>query len=249
MDTLALLAKEAGNIIQTVKGATNPQVEKVGGLPQINIEYDRTRIANYGLTVRGVNDIVSTAFAGKSAGEIYENERRFELVVRLDSAYRSSIDDVGNLMVPTNTDLQVPLAQVATVSYKLGAAQISREEGKRRIVIGFNVSGRDVESVVTDIQKQLATKIQLPSGYYFTYGGQFQNLKEASERLSIAVPVSLLLIFVLLYFTFHSFKQAGLIFTAIPMSAIGAFLPCCSGACLSASAPALALLPCLVWPY
>lgn len=221
MDTLALLAKEAGEVIQTVKGATNPQVEKVGGLPQINIEYDRTRIANYGLTVQGVNDIVSTAFAGKSAGEIYENERRFDLVVRLDSAYRAGIDDVSNLMVPTNTGIQVPLSQVATISYRLGAAQISREESKRRIVIGFNVSGRDVEGVVTDIQKQLAAKVQLPAGYYFTYGGQFQNLKEASNRLSIAVPVSLLLIFLLLYFTFHSFKQAGLIFTAIPMSAIG----------------------------
>lgn len=221
MDTLALLAKEAGEVIQTVKGATNPQVEKVGGLPQINIEYDRTRIANYGLTVQGVNDIVSTAFAGKSAGEIYENERRFDLVVRLDSAYRAGIDDVSNLMVPTNTGIQVPLSQVATISYRLGAAQISREESKRRIVIGFNVSGRDVEGVVTDIQKQLAAKMQLPAGYYFTYGGQFQNLKEASNRLSIAVPVSLLLIFLLLYFTFHSFKQAGLIFTAIPMSAIG----------------------------
>lgn len=221
MDTLALLAKEAGEVIQTVKGVTSPQVEKTGGLPQINIEYDRTRIANYGLTVQGVNDIVSTAFAGKSAGEIYENERRFDLVVRLDSSYRSSIDDVGNLMVPTNTGIQVPLSQVATVSYKLGAAQISREESKRRIVIGFNVSGRDVESVVTDIQKQLTTRVRLPAGYYFTYGGQFQNLKEASERLRIAVPISLLLIFVLLYFTFHSFKQAGLIFTAIPMSAIG----------------------------
>jgi cobalt-zinc-cadmium resistance protein CzcA len=221
MDTLALLAKEAAEVIQTVKGATSPQVEKVGGLPQINIEYDRTRIANYGLTVQGVNDIVSTAFAGKSAGEIYENERRFDLVVRLDSAYRSNIDDVSNLMVPTNTGIQVPLSQVATINYKLGAAQISREESRRRIVIGFNVSGRDVESVVTDIQKQLTAKVQLPAGYYFTYGGQFQNLKEASNRLSIAVPVSLLLIFVLLYFTFHSFKQAGLIFTAIPMSAIG----------------------------
>ncbi|WP_114790604.1 CusA/CzcA family heavy metal efflux RND transporter [Niabella yanshanensis] len=221
MDTLALLAKETAEVIRTVKGATPPQVEKVGGLPQINIEYDRTRIANYGLTVQGVNDIVSTAFAGKSAGEIYENERRFDLVVRLDSAYRSSIDDVSNLMVPTNTGIQVPLSQVATVSYKLGAAQISREESKRRIVVGFNVSGRDVESVVTDIQKQLVAKVQLSAGYYFTYGGQFQNLKEASNRLSIAVPISLLLIFLLLYFTFHSFKQAGLIFTAIPMSAIG----------------------------
>ncbi len=221
MDTLARLGKEAAEVIQSVKGATSPQVEKVGGLPQINIEYDRTRIANYGLTVQGVNDIVSTAFAGKTAGEIYENERRFDLVVRLDSTYRSSMDDVSNLMVPTNTGIQVPLSQVASVNYKLGAAQISREESKRRIVIGFNVSGRDVESVVTDIQKQLATKVQLPSGYYFTYGGQFQNLKEASDRLRIAVPVSLLLIFVLLYFTFHSVKQAGLIFTAIPMSAIG----------------------------
>ncbi len=221
MDTLALLAKEATELIRTVEGVTNPQIEKVGGLPQINIEYDRTRIANYGLTVQGVNDIVSTAFAGKSAGEIYENERRFDLVVRLDSSYRSSIDDVGNLMVPTNTGIQVPLSQVATVSYKLGAAQISREDSKRRIVIGFNVAGRDVESVVTDIQKQLTTKVRLPAGYYFTYGGQFQNLKEASDRLSIAVPVSLLLIFVLLYFTFRSIKQAGLIFTAIPMSAIG----------------------------
>jgi cobalt-zinc-cadmium resistance protein CzcA len=221
MDTLARLGKEAAEVIQSVKGATSPQVEKVGGLPQINIEYDRTRIANYGLTVQGVNDIVSTAFAGKTAGEIYENERRFDLVVRLDSTYRSSMDDVSNLMVPTNTGIQVPLSQVASVNYKLGAAQISREESKRRIVIGFNVSGRDVESVVTDIQKQLATKVQLPSGYYFIYGGQFQNLKEASDRLRIAVPVSLLLIFVLLYFTFHSVKQAGLIFTAIPMSAIG----------------------------
>lgn len=221
MDTLARLGKEAAEVIQSVKGATSPQVEKVGGLPQINIEYDRTRIANYGLTVQGVNDIVSTAFAGKTAGEIYENERRFDLVVRLDSTYRSSMDDVSNLMVPTHTGIQVPLSQVASVNYKLGAAQISREESKRRIVIGFNVSGRDVESVVTDIQKQLATKVQLPAGYYFTYGGQFQNLKEASNRLRIAVPVSLLLIFVLLYFTFHSVKQAGLIFTAIPMSAIG----------------------------
>jgi len=221
MDTLALLAKEAGEIIQSVNGATNPQIEKVGGLPQINIEYDRTRIANYGLTVEGVNDIVSTAFAGKSAGEIYENERRFDMVVRLDSAHRGDMEDVNNLMIPTNTGTQVPLSQVANISFKLGAAQISREESRRRIVIGFNVAGRDVESVVTDIQKQLGAKMKLPAGYYFTYGGQFENLKEASDRLRIAVPVSLLLIFVLLYFTFHSFKQAGLIFTAIPMSAIG----------------------------
>lgn len=221
IDTLAAYAKKVGEVIQAVPGATAPQIERVSGLPQINIEYDRTRIANYGLTIQDVNDVVSTAFAGKSTGQIYENERRFDLVVRLDSAHRSSIEDVRNLMVPTNTGVQVPLSQVATINYKLGPAQISREAGKRRIVVGFNVAGRDVQSVVKDIQEQLSAQVKLPSGYYFTYGGQFENLQEASARLMIAVPVSLLLIFMLLYFTFHSFKQAALIFTAIPMSAIG----------------------------
>ena len=221
IDSLAAYAKVVGELIQAVPGATTPQVERVGGLPQINIEYDRTRIANYGLSIQDVNDVVSTAFAGKSAGQVYENERRFDLVVRLDSTHRSSIDDVSNLMIPTAAGLQIPLSQVATVAYKLGPAQISREAGKRRIVIGFNVDGRDVQSVVEDIQQQLSKKVKLPSGYYFTYGGQFENLKKASDRLMIAVPVSLLLIYMLLYFTFHSFKQATLIFTAIPMSAIG----------------------------
>ncbi|GAB3417194.1 CusA/CzcA family heavy metal efflux RND transporter [Niabella aquatica] len=221
MDTLALYAEKAGKVIQDVNGTTGPQIERVSGLPQINVVYDRTRLANYGLNVEEVNNVLSTAFAGKSAGQIFENERRFDLVVRLDSTHRSDIDDVRNLMIPVNTDIQVPLSQVADVSYKLGPAQISREESKRRIVIGFNVSGRDVQSVVEDIRQQLEQKVKLPAGYYFTYGGQFENLRAATNRLMIAVPVSLLLIFVLLYFTFHSVKQAALIFTAIPMSAIG----------------------------
>jgi heavy metal efflux system protein len=221
MDSLAIYAEKVSKVVQNVQGATAPQVERVSGLPQINIEYDRTRIANYGLTIADVNDIVSTAFAGKSTGVVFENERKFDLVVRLDSTYRSSIDDVNNLMIPTNTGNQIPLSQVANVNFKIGPAQISREAGKRRIVIGFNVKGRDVQSVVTEIQQQLATQIKLPSGYYFTYGGTFENLQQASKRLMIAVPVSLLLIFMLLYFTFRSFKQASLIFTAIPMSAIG----------------------------
>ncbi|MCI3937969.1 CusA/CzcA family heavy metal efflux RND transporter [Chryseobacterium aahli] len=221
MDTLSIYADKVSKVIQNVDGATSPQVERVGGLPQINVTYDRTRIANYGLNVEDVNNVLSTAFAGKTAGQIFENERRFDLVVRLDSLYRTDIEDVSNLMVPTNTGTQVPLSQVANIEYKLGPAQISREAGKRRIVVGFNVKGRDVESVVKDIQQKLEKDVKLPSGYYFTYGGQFENLKEASQRLMIAVPVSLLLIFMLLYFTFHSFKQATLIFTAIPMSAIG----------------------------
>ncbi len=221
LDSLLLYANQVSKVVQSVNGATAPQVERISGLPQINIEYDRTRIANYGLTIENVNDIVSTAFAGKSTGVVYENERKFDLVVRLDSTYRSNIDDVNNLMIPTSTGNQIPLSQVANVKYKLGPAQISREAGKRRIVIGFNVKGRDVQSVVEEIQTKLATQVSLPSGYYFTYGGTFENLQKASKRLMIAVPVSLLLIFMLLYFTFKSFKQAGLIFTAIPMSAIG----------------------------
>ena len=220
LDSLAVYADKVGKIIQTVDGATAPQIERVSGLPQINVQYDRTRIANYGLNIEDVNNAVSTAFAGKAAGQVFENERRFDLVVRLDSLHRTDISDVNNLMITSATGAQIPLSQVANVNYKLGPAQISREQGKRRIVIGFNVKGRDVESVVKDIQTKL-DKVKLPSGYYFTYGGQFENLQEASKRLMIAVPVSLLLIFMLLYFTFKSFKQAALIFTAIPMSAIG----------------------------
>ncbi|HFK5526129.1 TPA: CusA/CzcA family heavy metal efflux RND transporter [Elizabethkingia anophelis] len=221
LDSLAVYADKVGKVIQTAPGATAPQIERVSGLPQINVQYDRTRMANYGLSIQDVNNVLSTAFAGKAAGQVYENERRFDLVVRLDSLRRTNIDDVNNLMISTKSGLQIPLSQVANIDYKLGAAQISREDGKRRIVIGFNVSGRDVASVVKDIQQKLDKEIKLPSGYYFTYGGQFENLKEASDRLMIAVPISLLLIFMLLYFTFHSFKQAALIFTAIPMSAIG----------------------------
>ncbi|MCX8534075.1 CusA/CzcA family heavy metal efflux RND transporter [Chryseobacterium luquanense] len=221
LDSLAIYADKTAKVIQSVKGATSPQIERVSGLPQINVEYDRTRMANYGLNIEDVNNALSTAFAGKSAGQVFENERRFDLVVRLDSLNRTNINDVNNLMISTNSGAQVPLSQVANINYKLGPAQISREAGKRRIVIGFNVKDRDVQSVVKEIQQKLDKQIKLPSGYYFTYGGQFENLKAASERLMIAVPVSLLLIFLLLYFTFHSFKQAALIFTAIPMSAIG----------------------------
>lgn len=221
LDSLAIYADKVSKVIQSVNGATAPQVERVNGLPQINVEYDRTRLANYGINVEDVNNVLSTAFAGKTAGQVFENERRFDLVVRLDNAYRTDIDDVSNLMIPTNTGNQIPLSQVANISYKLGAAQISREASKRRIVIGFNVSGRDVQSVVEEIQQKLSKQIKLPTGYYFTYGGQFENLQKATQRLMIAVPVSLFLIFALLYFTFGSIKQASLIFTAIPMSAIG----------------------------
>lgn len=221
LDTLVAYANKVSAVIQTVPGTTTPQVERIAGLPQINVEYDRIRIANYGLTIQDLNDILSTAFAGKIAGVVFENERRFDLVVRLDSTHRQSIDDVRTLWIPLPSGEQVPLSQLATVSFKEGPAQISREDGRRRIVIGFNQDGRDVASIVEEIQERLAAQVKLPTGYYYTYGGMFENLQKASARLAVAVPAALFLIFVLLYFTFRSIKQALLIFTAIPMSAIG----------------------------
>ncbi len=221
MDTLLAYANKVNSVVQSVQGATEPSVERVAGLPQIVIKYNRSQIANYGLNIEDINHIVSTAFAGGGAGVVYENERKFELVVRLDSTHRNNIDDVSHLYIPTANGTQIPLSQVAEIKMELGPAQISREDGKRRIVIGFNVKGRDVSSVVTDIQKQLGEKVKLPEGYYYTYGGTFENLQAASKRLMIAVPVALALIFMLLYFTFNKVTQAALIFSAIPMSAIG----------------------------
>lgn len=221
LDTLVAYADKVANVIGPIKGVTQPQVERVDGLPQITIEYDRAKIAGYGLNIDDINHVISTAFAGEEAGVVFENERKFDLVLRLDSAHRTNLDDVSDLFVPLNDGNQIPLSQVATVSFKTGPAQISRESGKRRIYISFNVSGRDVASVVKEAQQKLNEKINLPSGYYYTYGGTFENLQKASARLMIVVPLALLLIFFLLYLTFNSVKDASLIFTAIPMSAIG----------------------------
>jgi heavy metal efflux system protein len=224
LDTLAKYAIKVEKAIHNVEGISAPQIERISGLPQISIDYDHNRMAAYGLNVSDVNHVITTAFAGEEAGQVYEDDRKFDLVVRLDSAYRSNLDDVRNLFIPTANGNQIPLSQVANIDYKLGPAQISREDGKRRVYVSFNVNGKDVQTVVQDIQATLMQKVKLPTGYYITYGGAFENLQQASKRLMIAVPLSLLLIFLLLYFTFHTLKQAALIFTAIPMSAIGGVL-------------------------
>jgi heavy metal efflux system protein len=221
LDSLAIYGNKVANAIRSIKGITQPQVERIDGLPQITIEYDRARLAGYGLNIEDVNLVVRTAFAGEKAGVVYENERKFDLVLRLDSIHRTSLEDVSNLFVPMKDGNQIPLSQIATISFKTGPAQISREAGKRRVYISFNVNGRDVQSVVEDAQKRLSEKVKLPVGYYYTYGGTFENLQKASARLMIVVPLALLLIFFMLYLTFRSVKDALLIFTAIPMSAIG----------------------------
>ena len=221
MDTLLAYANKVNTIVQDIDGATEPSVERVAGLPQIVVKYNRAQIAHYGLNIQDINHLVSAAFAGGKAGVVYENERKFDLVVRLDSLHRSAIDDVGHLFIPTPDGNQIPLSQVAEVSMGSGPAQISREGGKRRIVVGFNIKGKDVETVVTAIQKELDENITLPEAYYFTFGGAFENLQAATKRLMVAVPIALALIFILLYFTFTSMLQATLIFSAIPMAAIG----------------------------
>jgi cobalt-zinc-cadmium resistance protein CzcA len=221
LDVLAQEANKVAKLIAPVAGVSEPFVEQVTGLPQVVVAYDRDKIAQYGLTISDINSILKTAFAGNVAGVIFEGEKRFDMVVRLQRDLRENISSIENLYIPLPSGNKVPLNQVAKVALKEAPAQISREDGKRRIYVGFNVKGRDVERTVTEIQQILDAKLKLPSGYYITYGGQFQNLKEAKDRLSVAVPVAMLLILGLLYFTFKSFAQTILIFTAVPLSAIG----------------------------
>ena len=221
LEILDTKAKELIAKVNNIEGIGDLKADKVTGLPQITVKYDYNKIALYGLNITDINQIIRSSFAGESAGKIYEESKRFDVVVRMDAASRTDITDVSNLFIPLPNGQQVPLSQVATVSYEQGPVQVSRENGKRRITIGLNVRGRDIKSVVEEIQLKLDKDFKLPAGYYITYGGQFENLIEASKRLSIAVPAALLLIMVLLFFTFKSMKQTGLIFTAIPLSAIG----------------------------
>jgi cobalt-zinc-cadmium resistance protein CzcA len=221
LDTLASYAQKLGAIVNQVEGAKNLYVETVTGMPQVIIEYNRAAIAQYNLNIADINKVVNTAFAGQSAGLIFEGEKRFDVVVRLDTDKRKDLEDVKNLLVPTPLGSQVPLYQLANVEIRNGPNQIQREDAKRRIVIGFNVRGRDVQSIVNELQQKTDQQIKFPTGYYVTYGGAFENLREAKQRLMIAVPVSLILIFLLLFFAFNSVKQGLLIYSAIPLSAIG----------------------------
>jgi cobalt-zinc-cadmium resistance protein CzcA len=221
LDELTRLSKQVARLVGSTEGARDLYVEEVTGLSQIVVSIDRDQVARFGLDIETINRTVSTAFAGQRAGLVYEGEKRFELVVRLDQQNRQSIADVQNLYITAADGNQVPLQQVADVSFKIGPNQIQREDAKRRIIVGFNVRGRDIASVVEEVQQKIDAQITFPPGYFVTYGGQFKNLQEAEARLSVAVPAALLLIFLLLYFTFGSIKQSTLIFTAIPMATIG----------------------------
>lgn len=221
LDTLANYAGKMGALINRIEGAKDIYVEAQTGLPQIEVNYNRTALSQYGISIGDVNNILQSAFAGAVTGQVYENERRFDLVVCLNNQSRQNLSDVQNLLIPTPKGEQIPLQQVADVQIKVGPNQIQRENAQRRITVGFNVRGKDVQSVVKELQATIARQVKLPAGYYITYGGQFENLVAAKKRLSFAVPVSLLLIFIMLFFAFNSFGESLLIFTAIPLSAIG----------------------------
>ncbi|MPS64751.1 CusA/CzcA family heavy metal efflux RND transporter [Chryseobacterium sp.] len=221
LDVLSQNAQKLGKIIETVKGTQNLYIEPISGMPQVIIEYNRPLIAQYHLSISDINRIVNAAFAGQSTGLVFEGEKRFDMVVRLDSKDRKNVDDIKNLLVPTPFGNQIPLSQLANVEVKNGPNQIQRENAQRRIVVGFNIKGRDVQSIVEELQNKVDKEMKLPTGYYMTYGGSFENLNNAKQRLMIAVPVALVLIFVMLFFAFKSIKESLLIYTAIPLSIIG----------------------------
>lgn len=221
LDILFENASRIRSLIRDVKGASDISVEQIVGLPHMNVKYDRQKMAHYGLSVADINDLIRAAFAGKAASTVFEGERRFDLVVRFDMQSRQSLEDLRHMMVDTPLGLKIPITEVAEISIKHGPAQISRDNTRRRIVVGINVRNRDVESLVEEVQEIVNANIQLPDGYYITYGGQFENLQNARERLKLLVPVALALIFLLLYFAFRSVTQTIIIYSAIPLAAIG----------------------------
>ncbi|QLE02855.1 CusA/CzcA family heavy metal efflux RND transporter [Galbibacter sp. BG1] len=221
LEVLASKAEEMGAIIATIPGIGDMKVEATEGLPQITINYHRNKLAQYGLEINQLNNTVEAAFAGRKAGVIFEGEKRFDLVVRLKQNRRERIEDLQNLFVNLPNGSQIPLREIAEVSYELGPMQISRDNTNRRTYVGINIRDRDVKSVVQDIQQKLDKEFELPPGYFIRYGGAFENLERASNRLQTVVPIALLLIFILIYFALKSFTQTIMIYLAIPMATIG----------------------------
>ncbi len=224
LDVLFEQAQQAAALIRPLPGVGDLKVEQVVGLPQLRVSYDRQKLAQYGLRVADLNTLLRTSFAGEIAGQVYENERRYDLVLRLDSLHRRGLDDLRRLLVDLPDGHKIPLEDVATVAFRNAPMQISRDDARRRINIGVNVRNRDVQSLVQAIQGRLDGRLKLPPGYTIRYGGAFENLQRAITRLEVVVPIALLLIFLLLYFSFRSVTEALLVFSGIPLAAIGGVL-------------------------
>ncbi len=221
LEVLAKKGEEIERVLAKINGAEETKAEVTTGLPQLQVKPDRAAIARYGLNVEDVNDLVESIFAGKKAGEVFEGEQRFDIVLRLNENASQTIESVKNLMLTAPNGSRVPLAQVADVSLIESAAQISRDDTRRRIVVSTNVRDRDIASFVEEAKQKIEKEVQLPPGYYLKWGGTFENLERATGTLLIVVPIALFLIFVMLFSTFNSVKQALMIYTGIPFAIVG----------------------------
>lgn len=222
-DDLDVLTQQAGKVkkmIEDVPGVSGIFVEEVAGLPQIQVKYNHEKMAAYGVSVDDISDILETTFAGAVAGSLYEGDKKFEIVLRMDPSQRN-VESLEQLSIPLKDGTDIPLSQVADIDYSPAPAQVSHEDGARRIYVGFNVKGRDVQSTVEDIQEILDEKLKLPDGYYYNYGGEFENLQSATNRLMVVIPIALVIILLLLYATVKNVRESLFVFSAIPLAAIG----------------------------
>lgn len=224
LNVLTQKGEQMAEIISKISGAEDVTLERTAGLPQMTVQFDRKKIAQYGLDISKLNSYISSAFAGSTAGVIFEGEKRYDMVIRLDEQHRKSIDDLRNLYVDLPNGKQVPIKEVAEINFQPGPMQISRDNTFRRIYVGVNVRERDVESLVNEIKQKLDSQLDLPAGYNITYGGAFENLQRAKGRLAIVLPIALALIFLLLFFALHSFPQTIMIYMAVPLAAIGGII-------------------------
>jgi cobalt-zinc-cadmium resistance protein CzcA len=223
-DDLSILSDEGNkvaSIMGTVQGAEDISVQQVEGLPQLQIKILREKISRYGINVEDVNRVIETALAGKTSGVVFEGDKKFDIVIKYDPEFRTNIDAIRSILVASPDNLMIPLSELAEIDVKEGPAEITRDNGKRRIVIQGNVRGRDVESFVNELKSKISSQLKMPPGYIIEYGGTFKNLESARKRLLIAVPVSLFFIFALLFVTFNSVKQGLLVFSGIPFAVVG----------------------------
>ena len=222
-EDLDVLTQQAGKVkkmIEGVPGVSGIFVEEVDGLPQIQVKYNHEKMAAYGVSVDDISEILETTFAGAVAGSLYEGDKKFDIVLRMDPSQRN-VETLEQLSIPLKDGTNIPLSQVADIDYSPAPAQVSHEDGARRIYVGFNVKGRDVQSTVEDIQEILDEKLKLPDGYYYNYGGEFENLQSATNRLMVVIPIALVIILLLLYATVKNVRESLFIFSAIPLAAIG----------------------------
>lgn len=222
-DDLDVLTQQAGKVkkmIENVPGVSGIFVEEVAGLPQIQVKYNHEKMAAYGVSVDDISEILETTFAGAVAGSLYEGDKKFDIVLRMDPSQRN-VESLEQLSIPLKDGTDIPLSQVADIDYSPAPAQVSHEDGARRIYVGFNVKGRDVQTTVEDIQEILDEKLKLPDGYYYNYGGEFENLQSATNRLMVVIPIALVIILLLLYATVKNVRESLFVFSAIPLAAIG----------------------------